>query len=60
MKDLHKAAESLAVGMSRVLREWVNSCLLGSLIIAILMAATAFYVILSKFTAVYATVAGAF
>jgi hypothetical protein len=60
MKDLHKAAESLAVGMSRIIREQVSSCLFGALFIAILFAATAIYVILNEFTTVYATVAGAF
>jgi hypothetical protein len=32
MKDLHKAAESLAVGMSRIIREQVSSCLFGALV----------------------------
>jgi hypothetical protein len=60
MTDLHKAAESLAVGMSRILREWVSSCLFGGMIIAILMGATALYVVLNEFTNIYATLAGAF
>lgn len=59
MKQLGKVTETLTVGMLRVRREWISSCLYGFLIIAILMAMTAFYVVLNEWATLLASIAQA-
>lgn len=59
MKDLPKAVDVLATGFVNAIHEWVNSCLLGALFIAVLISATALYVVLYEWTHLLPIITGA-
>jgi hypothetical protein len=60
MKDLSKAVDVLATGFTNAIHEWVNSCLLGALFIAVLISATTLYVVLNEWINLLPIITGAF